>query len=256
LRGPRTSVLSDGQWSWIQPVFRSSAGRAVRLVRDVRRVVEGIIYRYRCGLPLPVEALPVEMDGLTVGWVWWNDYTATSCEYVPFDMSEEESFGRGRWFDSIERRVRGGMLPSQAVADIRANGVDDAPAYRGEPGGIPEGAQPIRLPYKHFLHSFGGYGSRNARRDDDLTFQRAHTYERRIPADAPVSYIACERERIVMGWLWWSDALDAAWHVPNVPERGWRIKDGVTLQVNHPWAGAWRTCMTRAFRPLEPFKNS
>jgi hypothetical protein len=46
---------------------------------------------------LPVEALPVEMDGLTVGWVWWNDDDmAANCEYVPFDISEYKRFGRGR----------------------------------------------------------------------------------------------------------------------------------------------------------------
>ncbi|GAA4266624.1 hypothetical protein [Frondihabitans peucedani] len=130
------------------------------------------------------------------------------------------------------------MLPSQAVADIRAHGIDDAPAYRGEPGTIPEGAQPTRLPYKQFLHYFGGYGSRNARRNDDMTFQRAHTFEWRIPADAPVSYITWERGGVVMGWLWWNDTLDAAWHIPNVTEPGSRIEDGITLQFNHPWA--WR----------------
>lgn len=46
----RSSVLSDSQWARIQPVLPSSAGRAGRPFRDDRRVVEGIIYRYRCGI--------------------------------------------------------------------------------------------------------------------------------------------------------------------------------------------------------------
>ena len=177
------------------------------------------------------------MDGLTVGWVWWNDDDmAAHCEYVTFDMSEYKSFGRGRWFDSIERCVQGGKLPSQAVADIRADGVDDAPAYRGEPGTIPEGAQPIRLPYKHFLHSFAGYGSRKARRDDDMTFQRAHTFEWRIPADAPVCYIA--------------------WHIPNVtePARGPKTASRFSSITLGP--GAWPTCTKTAFRRVKPSRNS
>jgi len=33
------------------PLLPSSAGRVGRPFRDDRRVVEGIIYRYRCGLP-------------------------------------------------------------------------------------------------------------------------------------------------------------------------------------------------------------
>jgi len=46
----RTSVLTDGQWARIQPLLPSSAGRRGRPFRDDRRVVEGIIYRYRCGI--------------------------------------------------------------------------------------------------------------------------------------------------------------------------------------------------------------
>lgn len=46
----RTSVLTDGQWSRIQLLLPSSAGRRGRPFRDDRRVVEGIIYRYRCGI--------------------------------------------------------------------------------------------------------------------------------------------------------------------------------------------------------------
>lgn len=38
-------VLADGQWALIQPLLPSSIGR-----RGRPRVVEGIIYRYRCGI--------------------------------------------------------------------------------------------------------------------------------------------------------------------------------------------------------------
>jgi len=46
----RDSVLTDGQWARIQPLLPSSDGRRGRPFRDDRRVVEGIIYRYRCGI--------------------------------------------------------------------------------------------------------------------------------------------------------------------------------------------------------------
>lgn len=46
----RTSVLTDGQWARTQPLLPSSAGRQGRPFRGDRRVVEGIIYRYRCGI--------------------------------------------------------------------------------------------------------------------------------------------------------------------------------------------------------------
>jgi len=43
--------LTDGQWARIQPLLPSSSGRRGRPFRDDRRVVEGIIYRFRCGIP-------------------------------------------------------------------------------------------------------------------------------------------------------------------------------------------------------------
>lgn len=47
----RTSVLTDGQWARIRALLPSSEGRRGRPFRDDRRVVEGIIYRFRCGIP-------------------------------------------------------------------------------------------------------------------------------------------------------------------------------------------------------------
>lgn len=47
---PRTAVLTDAQWARLTPLLPSSEGRRGRPFRDDRRVLEGIIYRYRCGL--------------------------------------------------------------------------------------------------------------------------------------------------------------------------------------------------------------
>ncbi|MBT2597893.1 IS5 family transposase [Arthrobacter sp. ISL-72] len=46
----RTSVLSDSQWSRIEPLLPARNGRRGRPFRGHRQVVEGIIYRYRCGI--------------------------------------------------------------------------------------------------------------------------------------------------------------------------------------------------------------
>lgn len=46
----REAVLTDAQWSRIEPILPSSAGLRGRHFRDNRKVVEGIIYRYRCGI--------------------------------------------------------------------------------------------------------------------------------------------------------------------------------------------------------------
>jgi transposase len=46
----RMAVLSDAQWERIEPLMPSSDGQRGRPFRDHRQVVEGIIYRFRCGL--------------------------------------------------------------------------------------------------------------------------------------------------------------------------------------------------------------
>ena len=55
------NVLTDGQWALIQPLLPSSSGRRGRPFREDRRVVEGISYRYRCGIAwrdVPAELIP------------------------------------------------------------------------------------------------------------------------------------------------------------------------------------------------------
>ena len=47
----RAAVLTDAQSARLAPLLPSSDGRRGRRFRDDRRVLEGIIYRYRCGLP-------------------------------------------------------------------------------------------------------------------------------------------------------------------------------------------------------------
>ncbi len=44
-------MLSDEQWARIEPLLPSSVGKKSRPFRDHRQVVEGIIYRYRTGIP-------------------------------------------------------------------------------------------------------------------------------------------------------------------------------------------------------------
>ncbi|NKX55884.1 IS5 family transposase [Arthrobacter sp. E918] len=46
----RFQVFTDEQWARIQPMLPSSDGQRGRPFRDHRQVVEGIVYRYRCGI--------------------------------------------------------------------------------------------------------------------------------------------------------------------------------------------------------------
>ena len=50
-RVSRYAVLSDEQWARVEPLLPSSVGKKSRPFRDHRQVVEGIVYRYRTGIP-------------------------------------------------------------------------------------------------------------------------------------------------------------------------------------------------------------
>ena len=47
----RTAVLTDDQWARIEPLLPCSDGKPGRPLRDNRQVVEGIVFRYRAGIP-------------------------------------------------------------------------------------------------------------------------------------------------------------------------------------------------------------
>jgi transposase len=53
--------LSDEQWERIEPLLPSNAGRRGHPFGDDRKVVEGIVYRYRTGIPW--RDLPREVFG-------------------------------------------------------------------------------------------------------------------------------------------------------------------------------------------------
>jgi transposase len=46
----REAVLDDAQWQLIEPLLPAQCSGRGRPMRDHRQVVEGILYRYRCGL--------------------------------------------------------------------------------------------------------------------------------------------------------------------------------------------------------------
>ncbi|MFG2943447.1 IS5 family transposase, partial [Streptomyces sp. NPDC048282] len=55
----RIRLLTDEQWARLAPCLPSNTGKAGRPFADHRRIIEGIIYRYRTGIPwrdLPREA--------------------------------------------------------------------------------------------------------------------------------------------------------------------------------------------------------
>ncbi|XNS26808.1 transposase [Citricoccus nitrophenolicus] len=50
--GSRYRVFTDEQWQRIEPLLPSNQGRRGHPFGEHRRVVEGIAFRYRTGIPL------------------------------------------------------------------------------------------------------------------------------------------------------------------------------------------------------------
>jgi transposase len=46
----RSAVLTDAEWTRIEPLMPSSDGQRGRPFRDHRQVIEGIVYRFRTGV--------------------------------------------------------------------------------------------------------------------------------------------------------------------------------------------------------------
>ena len=64
----RFQVLSDAQWSLIAELLPVRTGRPGRPFADARLMVEGIIYRYRCGIAW--RDLPEAFGPWQTVWTW------------------------------------------------------------------------------------------------------------------------------------------------------------------------------------------
>jgi transposase len=58
----RFRQFTDEQWERIEPLLPSNEGRQGHPFRDNRKIVEGIVYRYRAGIP-------------------WRDLADRACRY-------------------------------------------------------------------------------------------------------------------------------------------------------------------------------
>ena len=68
VRRSRFTQFSNEQWERIEPLLPSNEGRKGRPFGENRRVVEGIIYRYRCGIAW--RDLPEVFGPWQTVWTW------------------------------------------------------------------------------------------------------------------------------------------------------------------------------------------
>lgn len=102
----RFSVFSDEEWARVEPLLPSNAGRRGHPFGDSRRVVEGIVYRYRTGIPW--RDLPREQYGpwQTV-WKRHRRYAAdgTWDRVLARILAEADAAGKVEWTVSVDATI-------------------------------------------------------------------------------------------------------------------------------------------------------
>ena len=123
-------MLSDEQWARIEPLLPSNVGRRGHPFADNRRVVEGMAYRYRTGIPW--RDLPREVFGpwQTV-WTWhyrmasdgtWDRVlakltaAADAAGLVDWSLSVDSTIARAHQHATNTTRLTGGWIELQESA--------------------------------------------------------------------------------------------------------------------------------------------
>lgn len=104
--GSRYRVFTDKQWERIEPLLPSNAGRRGHPFGDNRRVVEGIAYRFRTGIPW--RDLPREQFGpwQTV-WKRHRRYAGdgTWDRVLTQILAEADAAGKIDWVVSVDATI-------------------------------------------------------------------------------------------------------------------------------------------------------
>ncbi|WP_280522840.1 IS5 family transposase [Rhodococcus zopfii] len=143
----RTEYLTDAQWSLIEPLLPSSDGRRGRPFRDNRRVVEGIVYRYRAGIAW--RDLPAEFGPWQTIWKRHRRYAGdgTWDRVMAALLAHADANGLVDWAVSVDSTI------------CRAH--QHAPTSRGTQGDLSNYTNLLAEPADHALgRSRGGLGTK------------------------------------------------------------------------------------------------
>lgn len=127
----RFQVLSDAQWSLLEEMLPRPTGRRGRPFADARLMVEGIVYRYRCGIAW--RDLPEVFGPWQTVWTWhhrmategtWDKVlarlTAAADEagLVEWSLSVDSTIARAHQHATNTKRLTGGL---DRITRIRAS---------------------------------------------------------------------------------------------------------------------------------------
>lgn len=119
----RFQLLSDAQWSLIEGMLPRPTGRKGRPFSDARTMVEGIVYRYRCGIAW--RDLPESFGPWQTVWTWhhrmavdgtWDRVlaeltaTADAVGIVDWSLSVDSTIARAHQHATNTTRTTGGWI--------------------------------------------------------------------------------------------------------------------------------------------------
>ncbi|MET0860135.1 MAG: IS5 family transposase [Microbacterium sp.] len=101
----RFQSLSDAQWSLIEPMLPKPTGRPGRRFSDARSMVEGIIYRYRCGIAW--RDLPEVFGPWQTVWTWHHRLSAEGVwdTIVSALIAQADAEGLVDWSVSVDSTI-------------------------------------------------------------------------------------------------------------------------------------------------------
>ena len=101
----RFALLTDAQWARVEPLMPSSDGRRGRPFRDHRVVVEGIIYRFRAGVPW--RDLPAEFGPWQTVWKRHRKFSGdgTWDKLLAKLLAEADAAGDIDWIVSVDSTI-------------------------------------------------------------------------------------------------------------------------------------------------------
>lgn len=129
----RLRVLTDAQWALIEPLLPASEGRPGRRFRDRRLVLEGILYRYRCGVAW--RDLPTEFGPWQTVWKRHRRYSgdgtldallsvllskADAAGLIDWAVAVDSTINRAHQHATNLSRATGGSVESQESAERAA----------------------------------------------------------------------------------------------------------------------------------------
>jgi putative transposase len=122
----RFQVFSDGQWALIEGLLPRRTGRRGRPFSDARLVVEGIVYRYRCGIAW--RDVPAVFGPWQTLWTWhrrmagdgtWDRVLerllagAEAAGMIDWSVSVDSTIARAHQHATNTTRITGGWIELQ-----------------------------------------------------------------------------------------------------------------------------------------------